>query len=138
MPSAAAIARKAPSGSSKKLMDQIQAHIEEAGLEAGRLIGTQNELCERYQVSQTVFFQATRILMDRGMAELRLGSGGGLFVSDRSLAQCGQRMAKYFECIGIRFDDCEEVNRMLQELCMRLATGRLPLAAVDRIRAMVC
>jgi len=136
MSSAAVIARQAPARSAKKLIEQIQGHIEDAGLEAGQLIGTQNELCERYQVSQTVFFQATRILMDRGMAELRQGSGGGLFVSDRSLAQCGQRVAKYFECIGIRFSDCEEVNRMLQELCMRLATGRLPLAAVDRIRAM--
>ena len=114
----------------QRIVDQIEAE----GLAPGDLIGTQSDLCERHQVSPGVFFQATRILVDRGVAELRRGSGGGLFVADHAFAQCGQRMSKYFECIGITFEDCGEVNRTLQELCMRHACGALPLATVDRIR----
>lgn len=112
------------------MMDQIETEH----LRPGDPIGTQGDLCERHQVSPSVFFQATRILIDRGVAELRRGSGGGLFVADRAFSQCGQRMSKYFECIGVTFEDCGEVNRTLQELCMRHACGALPLAAVDRIR----
>src|SRR5690606_39060435 len=102
----------------------------------GAFMGTQAELCMNYGVSPPVFFQATRVLMHRGLVELRKGNGGGLFAADNSTLQVGKRMATYLECIGVDFADAAPVSRLLQELCVRLATEALTVEAAQELRGL--
>ncbi len=47
----------------------------------GQSLGSEHELTNRYGVSRAVLREAVRVLESHGVAEMRLGRGGGLRVS---------------------------------------------------------
>jgi DNA-binding FadR family transcriptional regulator len=97
-------------------------------------MGTQSDLCVAYGATSQIFFQAIRVLIDRGLVELRQGNGGGLFAIDRSIARCAKRIATYLECIGVEFDDALQVSNLLQGMCVRSATFVMTIEQAEAIR----
>jgi DNA-binding FadR family transcriptional regulator len=52
-------------------------------LVAGTRLGTEWDLCERFEVSRLTLRQAIRLLQDSGLVECRRGRGNGLVIRDR-------------------------------------------------------
>lgn len=117
------------------LIAQIERDMQGGRYPPGSFMGTQSDLCAAYGVTGPIFFQASRVLMHRGLVELRPGNRGGLFAADDSVAHVGKRMATYLECIGVDFADAVSVSQLLQALCVQLATGNVDIEAAAAIRA---
>ena len=60
--------------------DQIAQTIVGQRWEPGELFGSEVELIARYGVSRAVFREAVRLLEHHGLAEMRRGLHGGLFI----------------------------------------------------------
>src|SRR5262245_23478861 len=67
------------------LAERIENEIVASGWKVGQVIGSEAELCERYQVSRAVFREAIRLVTHHGVAEMRRGPGGGLVVVEPSI-----------------------------------------------------
>jgi len=117
------------------LIAQFERDLTDGRFAPGGFMGTREDLCAAYGVTSPIFFQASRVLVHRGLAELRPGNRGGLFACDHSVERVGKRVATYLECTGVDFDDVAPVSRLLQELCVRMATGWVRVEAARTIRA---
>ena len=60
---------------------QIEQDIRREGWREGHLIGSEAELTARFEVGVAAVREASRILEARGLARVRRGPGGGLFVT---------------------------------------------------------
>jgi len=118
------------------LIAQFERDLANGRFPPGSFMGTRQDLCAAYGVTSETFFQASRVLIHRGLAEMRTGNRGGLFACDHSLDQVAKRMATYLECIGVDFPEAAPVSRLLQEWCVRAATGNVSVRTATAIRAI--
>jgi DNA-binding FadR family transcriptional regulator len=69
---------------------------------AGTRLGSEWDLCERFEVSRLTLRQAIRLLQDVGLVECRRGRGNGLVIRDRRAAGSIRLMLAYL--IGEKLD----------------------------------
>ena len=90
--------------------DQIAQTIVGQRWEPGELFGSEVELIARYGVSRAVFREAVRLLEHHGLAEMRRGLHGGLFIRQPDPEPVAKAMA------GQEFGDIgAEVDRIAAE-----------------------
>jgi DNA-binding FadR family transcriptional regulator len=77
--------------------DQIAQTIVGQRWEPGDLFGSEVELIARYGVSRAVFREAVRLLEHHGLAEMRRGLHGGLFVRQPDPKPVARAMAVYLD-----------------------------------------
>lgn len=82
-PAAGATARNGSTATLPALIARrLAAEITRNG-SAGARLGSEWDLCERFQVSRLTLRQAIRLLQDDGLVECRRGRGNGLVIRDR-------------------------------------------------------
>ncbi len=126
---ASATAARAPAGAgtlSALIARRLTAEIA-AGGAAGTRLGSEWDLCERFNVSRLTLRQAIRLLQDSGLVECRRGRGNGLLVRDRRSAGAIRLMLAYL--IGERLDPMTAGALLFQINCF------VPALAVSRADA---
>ena len=91
---------------------------------AGSRLGSESDLCERFNVSRLTLRQAIRRLQDSGLVECRRGRGNGLLVRDRRAAGIIRLMLAYL--IGEKTDPMVAGTILFQINCF------VPALAVTR------
>jgi len=94
---------------------------------AGARLGSESDLCERFNVSRLTLRQAIRRLQDSGLVECRRGRGNGLLVRDRRAAGSIRLMLAYL--IGEKTDPLVAGTILFQINCF------VPALAVSRADA---
>jgi DNA-binding FadR family transcriptional regulator len=91
---------------------------------AGARLGSEWDLCERFNVSRLTLRQAIRLLEDSGLVECRRGRGNGLLVRDRRTTGAIRLMLAYL--IGSKADPRATGSILFQLNCFvpALAVGR--------------
>ncbi|GAA1838289.1 FCD domain-containing protein [Pseudonocardia ailaonensis] len=107
------------------------------GWPVGELLGRENELRERFGVSQSVLRQAIRLLEHHKVAGMRRGRGGGLVVSAPDASPATRALVIYLEYVGTSVEDLLRARRLLEPLAARLAAESVTEAGVDRLRGIV-
>ena len=74
--------------------DQIEQTIVGQRWEPGDLFGSEVQLIARYGVSRAVFREAVRLLEHHGLAEMRRGLHGGLFIRQPEPAPDRNRLSR--------------------------------------------
>ncbi len=64
------------------IVDQIEEAVLSGQIEPGRRLPAERDLCEQFKASRGTLREALRILEQKGLIDIRLGSGGGAFVRD--------------------------------------------------------
>jgi DNA-binding FadR family transcriptional regulator len=100
---------------------RILAEVTGAGWPVGRLLGSEAELIERYDVSRAVLREAVRVLEHHQVARMRRGPGGGLFVAEPGIEAVTDAVALHVDRRGIRPRDLFEVR------------GAVEMAVLDRV-----
>jgi DNA-binding FadR family transcriptional regulator len=91
---------------------------------AGARLGSEWDLCERFNVSRLTLRQAIRLLQDSGLVECRRGRGNGLIVRDRRAAGSIRLLLAYL--IGEKVDPMAAGTILFQLNCF------VPALAVAR------
>jgi DNA-binding FadR family transcriptional regulator len=114
----------------RKLTDEIA----KSG-SAGTRLGSEWDLCERFNVSRLTLRQAIRLLQDSGLVECRRGRGNGLIVRDRRGAGAIRLVLAYL--IGGRMNPMTVGTLLFQMNCFipALAVGRADASGRHQLEA---
>jgi DNA-binding FadR family transcriptional regulator len=115
--------------------DQIEQTIVGQRWEPGELFGSEVELIARYGVSRAVFREAVRLLEHHGLAEMRRGLHGGLFIRQPDPAPVAKAMAVYLDFEKVEPRQLEDARLAIELFCAERVAARISEDEVSEIRA---
>ncbi len=121
-------------GGSSSLSARIVADIRQAllarRLRPGDVLGTEKEIAGRFGVSRIVARDALRTLQASGIAEIRMGRGGGARVARGNPRLFAEALAIQLNLTGVGAGEVLEAQRAVEALAAELAAERA--TEVDR------
>jgi DNA-binding FadR family transcriptional regulator len=120
-----------------QIAGQIERDIRREGWREGYLIGSEAELIARFGVGVAAIREATRILEARGLARVRRGPGGGLFVTAPERALVTDAARRHLEHVGVERDELFAVWLALEQLAITTLAARVEPAGAERLRAVL-
>jgi len=117
--------------------DQIEQTIVGQRWEPGELFGSEVELIARYGVSRAVFREAVRLLEHHGLAEMRRGLHGGLFIRQPDPEPVAKAMAVYLDFEKVEPCQLEDVRLAIEVVCVERVAARISEDDVAEVRAFL-
>ena len=116
---------------------QIERDIRSKGWREGYLIGAEADLTARFGVGVAAIREASRILEARGLARVRRGPGGGLFVTAPERALVTDAARRHLEHIGVRRSELFTVWLALEQVAIATLAARIDPIGAQRLRAVL-
>jgi len=117
--------------------DQIEQTIVGQRWEPGELFGSEVELIARYGVSRAVFREAVRLLEHHGLAEMRRGLHGGLFIRQPDPQPVAKAMAVYLDFEQVEPRQLEDARLAIEVVCVERVAARISEDEVAELRAFL-
>ena len=128
-------------GRSASLSSQIIADVRDAlfakKLKPGDVLGTENEIAARYGVSRIVARDALRTLQALGIAEIRMGKGGGARVARGNPRLFAEALAVQLDLTGVSAAEIMDAQRAIECLAAELAAENATDEDIARLRQLV-
>ena len=128
-------------GRSASLSSQIVADVRDAlfakKLKPGDVLGTENEIAARYGVSRIVARDALRTLEALGIAEIRMGKGGGARVARGNPRLFAEALAVQLDLTGVSPAEIMDAQRAIECLAAELAAENATAEDFARLRQLV-
>jgi len=128
-------------GRSASLSAQIIGDVRDAlfakKLKPGDVLGTENEFAARYGVSRIVARDALRTLEALGIAEIRMGKGGGARVARGNPRLFAEALAVQLDLTGVTPAEVLDAQRAIETLGAELAAENATAEDVARLRALL-
>jgi GntR family transcriptional repressor for pyruvate dehydrogenase complex len=128
-------------GRSASLSSQIVADVRDAlfakRLKPGDVLGTENEIAGRYGVSRIVARDALRTLEALGIAEIKMGKGGGARVARGNPTLFAEALAVQLDLAGVGAAEIMDAQRAIECLAAELAAENATPADIARMRASI-
>jgi GntR family transcriptional repressor for pyruvate dehydrogenase complex len=128
-------------GGSASLSSQIIADVRDAlfakKLKPGDSIGTENEIAARYGVSRIVARDALRTLQALGIAEIKMGKGGGARVARGNPRLFAEALAVQLDLTGVSPAEIMDAQRAIECLAAELAAENATDDDIARLRQSI-
>src|SRR5262245_41381369 len=128
-------------GRSASLSSQIVADMRDAlfakKLKPGDFIGTENDIAGRYGVSRIVARDALRTLEALGIAEIKMGKGGGARVARGNPRLFAEALAVQLDLIGVGPAEIMDAQRAIECLAAELAAEHATEEDFAKLRGLV-
>ena len=128
-------------GRSASLSSQIIGDVRDAlfakKLKPGDVLGTENEIAARYGVSRIVARDALRTLEALGIAEIRMGKGGGARVARGNPRLFAEALAVQLDLTGVTPAEIMDAQRAIECLAAELAAENATDEDIARLRQIV-
>jgi DNA-binding FadR family transcriptional regulator len=112
------------------IANRIEQEIVKAGWPIGTVIATEAELAAQYAVSRATVREAVGQIERRGIAVMRRGNRGGLFVSAPARPSIVRSLATYIELANTDLDEVLEARGLLEGRAAALACERIDAAGI--------
>jgi GntR family transcriptional regulator, transcriptional repressor for pyruvate dehydrogenase complex len=128
-------------GRAVSLSAQIVADVREAlftkQLRPGDFLGTEKEIASRFGVSRIVARDALRTLQALGVAEIRMGRGGGARVAKGNPRLFAEALAIQLDLTGVSAGEVLDAQRAVEALAAELAAEHATAADHARLRHLL-
>ncbi|MEU7814026.1 FCD domain-containing protein [Pseudonocardia sp. NPDC049154] len=135
------VVREDGAGVSRKLAAQlaqrIEAEIISRGWPVGDVLGSEQELRERFRVSRAVLREAVRLVEHHQVARMRRGPHGGLFVVAPDAGPAARALVMYLEYIDLSVEDLMEARRLIEPLVASRAAVTIGESGIERLRGVL-
>jgi DNA-binding FadR family transcriptional regulator len=121
----------------EELSRRLEQEIVDNGLQAGKRLGTKEEIRGRFGYAVATVNEALRLLETRGLIEARPGPGGGMFVASPSSRVRLNQLVLGFKVDEAPFSDCLAVRNALEPLVCREASAHCKAADAKALRGIV-
>jgi len=118
-----------------RIARMIEDNVIAAGWPVGLLLGSENDLIERYGVSRAVFREAIRLVEHHQVAVMRRGRSGGLRVVAPSAEAAVSAAVVYLEYTATTVDDLMRVRSLLEPQAAAEAAKHLAETDIQKLRA---
>jgi len=122
---------------SARIVAEIRDALFEKRLKPGDVIGTEKDLAERAGVSRIVARDALRSLEALGIAEIKVGAGGGARVAKGNPRLFAEALAVQLELIGVGAGEILDAQRAIECLAAELAAENATAEDHARLRALL-
>src|ERR1700733_7964326 len=136
--------REAPiflGGRSASLSSQIVADVRDAlfakKLKPGDFLGTEKDLAARFGVSRIVARDALRTLQALGIADIKMGKGGGARVSRGNPRLFAEALAVQLDLTGVTAAEIMDAQRAIETLGAELAAENATREDVAKLRRLL-
>jgi DNA-binding FadR family transcriptional regulator len=123
-----------------RLAEQVAALIEHDiivnGWQVGKILGSEPDLIERFQVSRAVFREAARIVEHHNVATMRRGPGG-LVVTAPDERAVLRPLSLYFQYGRVSPEETFAVRAVLELEATAAATRHLDVDGITRLREIL-
>jgi GntR family transcriptional repressor for pyruvate dehydrogenase complex len=123
------------------LSSQIVADVRDAlvakKLKSGDVLGTENKIAQRYGVSRIVARDALRTLEALGIAEIKMGKGGGARVARGNPKLFAEALAVQLDLTGVQPSEIMDAQRAIECLAAELAAENATDADIDGMRQLL-
>jgi DNA-binding FadR family transcriptional regulator len=119
------------------LARRISREVVESGWPVGTVLGSEQELAEKYQVGRPVLRQATRLLEHQSVAMMRRGPAGGLVVTAPDGESVTEAIALYLQFRDVEPRFVFDTRTALELGCVQTATEQLTEAGIAQLRALL-
>lgn len=126
-------ARKRASQISRDIGDLIVS----MGWPVGAVVGSEADLCDRFDVSRAVLREAIRLVEHHTAASMRRGPGGGLVVREPDTSAVIKAVIVYLESVDVSIADIFEARMILEPLAARWAAEKSGASAVEELDEML-
>ncbi|MET4783510.1 FadR/GntR family transcriptional regulator [Glaciihabitans sp. UYNi722] len=109
---------------SAAIVDRIRSLIYSGDLVAGQGLPSERELCVLFEVSRVTVREALRMLEATGLVQIRVGAGGGAFVTAPTSAKVGEGITEMLALSTITATEVTEVRQLLDGGTVALACER--------------
>src|SRR3954464_5836055 len=128
-------------GHSASLSSQIVAQVCDAlfakKLKPGDFLGTEKDLAARFGVSRIVARDALRTLQALGIAEIRMGKGGGARVARGNPRLFAEALAVQLDLTGVTAAEIMYARRAIECLAAELAAENATDEDIARLRQSI-
>src|SRR5688572_12856427 len=128
-------------GRASSLSGQIVADIRRAllarRLRPGDFLGTEKEIAARSGVSRIVARDALRTLQALGIAEIRMGRGGGARVASGNPRLFAEALAIQLDLTGVGAAEVMDAQRAIETLAAELAAEHATAADHARLKRLL-
>jgi DNA-binding FadR family transcriptional regulator len=104
--------------------DRILADVRAAGWPVGTVLGGEAELVRHYNVSRAVYREAVRLVEHRGVVVTRRGPGGGLVVTEPSMAAVSEAVVTYLLYRQVTIREVFELRAVVESAAAEHAARR--------------
>jgi len=119
------------------VVEQIQEAILEGKLTPGDLLPSERELRETFNVSRGTLREAFRVLEQKGLIEIRLGTGGGACVREAGTDQLTETLALMIRSGNLPVVDIGEFREGMEGKIAALAAARATENDIRIIEALL-
>src|ERR1700752_2700996 len=128
-------------GHSASLSGQIVAQVRDAlfakKLKPGDFLGTEKEIAARFGVSRIVARDALRTLQALGIADIRMGRGGGARVAKGNPQLFAEALAVQLQLTGVGAGEVLDAQRAVESLAAELAAENATAGDHARLRQLL-
>jgi DNA-binding FadR family transcriptional regulator len=103
----------------------------------GQVLGSEDELIERFGVSRAALREAVRIVEHHGVARMRRGPGGGLVVTAPDGEAIRRAISLHLVYAGVTAGDILEARAAVELAATAAATEHIDEAGIARLREVV-
>src|SRR6202140_2995916 len=122
---------------SSQIIDDVRDALFAKKLKPGDSIGTENEIAARYGVSRIVARDALRTLQALGIAEIKMGKGGGARVARGNPRLFAEALAVQLDLTGVSAAEILDAQRAVECMAAELAADNATPADHARLRALL-
>ncbi|MBF0302514.1 MAG: FadR family transcriptional regulator [Desulfamplus sp.] len=119
------------------VVDQIQEAILEGKLSPGDVLPPERELRETFNVSRGTLREALRVLEQKGLIEIRLGTGGGARVKEAGTDQLNETLAFMIRSGTLPVIDIGEFREGMEGKIASLAAVRADEKDIKKIKKLL-
>jgi GntR family transcriptional repressor for pyruvate dehydrogenase complex len=132
--------RIAPAGRAATLSAQIVGEVREAlneqRLKPGDFLGSEKDIAKRLGVSRIVARDALRTLEALGVAEIKVGAGGGARVARGNPRLFADALAVQLDLAGVTVPEIMDAQRAVETLAAELAAENATEADLAKLRRL--
>jgi len=114
----------------------IFADVVGNGWNVGTPLGSEADLMARHDVSRAILREAARLLEHHGVALMRRGPGGGLFVTEPGIDATSSAAAVYLDRRGVQVRHLFQVRSIVELAVLDRVIDRLDDAMIARLRGV--
>jgi GntR family transcriptional repressor for pyruvate dehydrogenase complex len=122
---------------SAQIVTDVRDALFEKKLKPGDLIGTEKDLAARYGVSRIVARDALRTLEALGIADIRMGKGGGARVARGNPRLFAEALAVQLDLTGVTAAEIMDAQRAIETLGAELAAEHATAADHARLKRLI-
>jgi GntR family transcriptional repressor for pyruvate dehydrogenase complex len=122
---------------SSRIVAQVRGELLDRRLKPGDFLGTEKDLAARFGVSRIVARDALRTLEALGIAEIRMGKGGGARVARGNPRLFAEALAIQLDLTGVTAAEILDAQRAIESLGAELAAENATSADHAKLRQLI-